>query len=123
MSKPLTGVDMGRRSIAEKHWNERARVDRYWNLEEKEDEKVSWMVAYNFKSKPNSKFWKNLKKVEDFSPDSLFSKLSLIISDNRHLAYTAVKIIEHYGGEVFLYKGLRVECVEASENGKVHSPN
>ena len=44
----------GRKSLAEEYYKE--------TLEEEDEERGTWLVIYDFSSKPNPRFWRNIKR-------------------------------------------------------------
>ncbi len=85
---------MGRKSIAEKFYEETA-IDQ---------EVGSWLVLYEFKGvKPNTKFWSNLTRVIAFTGGDADMR-GVFRSNSKRGALTAIKIVKHYGGEYSLFK-------------------
>ncbi len=92
---------MGRKSIAEKIYK---RVE-----EEFEEEEGTWLVLYDFKGvKANSKFWSNMKRVEDLVDGGSLIQYSVFTTASKRGAITVSRLVEHYGGETILYRAERM---------------
>ncbi len=89
---------MGRKSLAESFYN---------SVTVKEPQEPStWIVLYDFHGiKPNSRFWYNLKRLVKLVGDGSLVQYSVFMTRSKRGALTAVKLVEHYGGEVLLIKG------------------
>ena len=93
---------MGRKSIAEKIY-ERVKEDY------KEDG-GTWLVLYDFKGvKANSKFWSNMKRVEDLVDGGSLIQYSVFTTASKRGAITVSRLAEHYGGEAILYRAERMD--------------
>ena len=86
---------MGRKSIAEEYYGE---------IPEKEEE-GTWLVLYDFKSKPNPRFWANIKRLTRLVGEGSLVQYSVFMTKSRRGAVTAVKIARHYGARVMLFRG------------------
>ncbi len=90
---------MGRISLAKKYYEET----------ETDDEKGPWLVLYDFKGiKPNSKFWTNLKRAQAIVGEGALIQYSVLTTDSKRSAITAVKLAKHYGAQVKLFKATEV---------------
>ncbi len=90
---------MGRISLAKKYYEET----------ETDDEKGPWLVLYDFKGiKPNSKFWTNLKRAQAIVGEGALIQYSVLTTDSKRGAITAVKLAKHYGAQVKLFKATEV---------------
>lgn len=69
------------------------------------DEVGSWLVLYDFRSKPNPRFWSNLRglvgggSMVQYSVVKMASKRGVVV---------AVRIASHYGTDVLVFKGEEV---------------
>ncbi len=92
---------MGRKSIAEKIYKQ--------VKEDYEEEGGTWLVLYDFKGvKANSKFWSNMKRVEDLVDGGSLIQYSVFTTASKRGAITVSKLVEHYGGETILYRAERM---------------
>jgi hypothetical protein len=63
-----------------------------------------WIIIYDFlKKKPNPQFWRNLKKMKNRSSLRRI-QYSVLFTSKRNEAIAAVKLAEHYGAEVELFR-------------------
>ncbi len=93
---------MGRKSIAEKIYE---LVE-----EDYEEERGTWLVLYDFKGvKANSKFWTNMKRVENLVNGGSLIQYSVFKTASKRGAITVSKLAEHYGGETILYRAERID--------------
>ncbi len=93
---------MGRKSIAEKIYE---LVE-----EDYEEERGTWLVLYYFKGvKANSKFWTNMKRVENLVNGGSLIQYSVFKTASKRGAITVSKLAEHYGGETILYRAERID--------------
>ncbi len=84
---------MGRKSLASTFY------------EETDDEKGSWLILYDFIGiKPSSKFWINLKRIQALAGKGSLIQYSVFTTDSKKGAITAVKLANHYGAKVKLFK-------------------
>jgi len=86
---------LGRKSIAQKI---------YEGLEGVEDEGGTWLVIYDFKSKPNPRFWGNLRRLNRLVGEGELIQYSVYKSRSRRGALSAMKIAEYYGGALSAMK-------------------
>jgi len=92
---------MGRKSLAKKIYE---RVE-----EDYEEEGGTWLVLYDFKGvKANSKFWTNMKRVEDLVDGGSLIQYSVFTTASKRGAITVLRLAEHYGGEAILYRAERM---------------
>jgi hypothetical protein len=92
---------MGRRSLAREYYEE---------IPEKEDEKGTWIVIYDFRGvKPNPRFWANIRRLISLVGRSRLVQYSVFVTGRRRGAIAAGKLVRHYGGEVLAFKGEEVE--------------
>ncbi len=93
---------MGRKSIAQKIY-ERVKEDY-------REEGGTWLVLYDFKGvKANSKFWTNMKRVEDLVDGGSLIQYSVFTTGSKRGAITVLRLAEHYGGETILYRAERMD--------------
>ena len=88
---------LGRKSIAEGYYEETS--------EEEEGEEGTWLVLYDFRSKPNPRFWGNVKRLIGLVGEGSLVQYSVFMTKSRRGAVTAVKIARHYGAHVMLFRG------------------
>ena len=93
---------MGRKSLAEKY---------YQQVEEDfEEDRGTWLVLYDFRGvKANSKFWINMKRVEDLVGGGSLIQYSVFTTASKRGAITVLRLVEHYGGESILYRAERMD--------------
>jgi len=89
---------VGRKSLAESFYD---------SIEDDEPKEIStWVVLYDFHGiKPNSRFWYNLKRLAKLAGDGSLIQYSVFMTGTKRGAQTAVKLAEHYGAEVLLFRG------------------
>jgi hypothetical protein len=88
---------LGRISIAEKYYSE---------ITEKEvEEEGTWLVLYDFKSKPNPRFWANIKRLVGLVGEGSLVQYSVFMTKSRRGAMACEKIARHYGAKVLVFKG------------------
>jgi hypothetical protein len=91
---------MGRKSVAEKM------LQRHENKDKGES---TWLVVYDFtKSKPPTRFWDNLRRLQDFTDAGALVQYSVFMTRDKRGAYAAVDLVKYYKGDVMLFKGQRV---------------
>ena len=91
---------MGRKSIAEKM---------YQRHEHKEKGESMWLVVYDFtRSKPPTKFWDNLKRLQDMTDEGSLVQYSVFMTRDKRGAHAAVDLVKHYRGDALLFEGQRV---------------
>jgi hypothetical protein len=92
---------LGRKSIAEIF---------YEGISEEEDaEKGTWLVMYDFKSKPNPRFWANLKRLIGLVGEGSMVQYSVFMTRSRRCAMASDRIARHYGARVMVFKGEEIE--------------
>ena len=92
---------MGRKSIAQEYYGE---------ITEKEDEEEGiWLVLYDFKSKPNPRFWADIKRLVVLVGEESLVQYSVFMTGSRRGAMACEKIAQHYGASVMVFKGEQVE--------------
>ena len=90
---------MGRKSIAEKLFQRH---------EHKDEGDSTWLVVYDFtRSKPPTKFWDNLKRLQTISEGSLV-QYSVFMTPDMRGALAAVDLVKHYKGDAMLFRGQQV---------------
>ena len=88
---------MGRRSIADKLFERH---------EKKEKGDSTWLVVYDFtRSKPPTKFWDNLSRLQEMTDAGSLVKYSVFMTRDMRGAHAAVDLVKHYKGDVILFKG------------------
>ena len=91
---------MGRRSIADKLFERH---------EKKERGDSTWLVVYDFtKSRPPTKFWDNLKRLQDMTGEGSLVQYSVLVTHDMRGALAAVDLVKHYKGDVILFRGKQV---------------
>ena len=92
---------MGRKSLAEEYYGE---------ISEKEDEEEgTWLVLYDFKSKPNPRFWANIKRLIGLVGEGSLVQYSVFMTKSRRGAMACEKIARHYGARLMVFKGEEIE--------------
>jgi len=93
---------MGRKSLAEKI---------YMHVEEDyEEDRGTWLVLYDFKGiKANSKFWINIKRVENLVDGGSLIQYSVFTTASKRGAITVLRLAKHYGAETILYRAERMD--------------
>ena len=93
---------MGRKSVAIKIYEQ--------VKEDYEEERGTWLVLYDFKGvKANSKFWVNMKRVENLVDGGSLIQYSAFSTGSKRGAITVSKLVKHYGGESLLYRAERID--------------
>ncbi len=76
---------------------------------ETDDETGSWLVRYDVIGiKPSSKFWTNLKRIQAIVGAGTLIPYSVLTTNSKRGAITAVKLAQHYGAQVKLFKAEEV---------------
>ena len=88
---------MGRISLAKKYYEETS--------ENEDNEEGTWLVLYDFGSKPNPRFWGNLKRLIGLVGEGSLVQYSVFMTRSRRGANAAEKIARHYGARVMVFKG------------------
>ena len=91
---------MGRKSLAEEYLDE---------VPEGEEAEGTWLVMYDFGSKPNPRFWGNLRRLRGLVGESSMVQYSVFMTRSRRGAMVAEKLATHYGAKVDVFKGEQVE--------------
>jgi len=91
---------MGRKSLAEKYYEETS---------EEDEEEGTWLVMYDFGSKPNPRFWGNVKRLIGLVGEGSLVQYSVFMTRSRRGAMAAEMIARHYGASVMVFKGEEVE--------------
>ena len=94
---------MGRKSLAQKIFEKTAPG---------EEAGCSWIVAYDFSSKANPRFWSNLRRLSAKAPGSRLLQQSVYFTDSRRVARCVVSLATYYGASVELFKCLSVESLD-----------
>jgi hypothetical protein len=88
---------LGRKSLAKEFYEE---------IPEKEDEEEgTWLVMYDFMSKPNPRFWANIKRLVGLVGEGSMVQHSVFMTRSKRCAMTSEKIARHYGAKVMVFKG------------------
>ncbi|MCK4702403.1 hypothetical protein KAT55_03495, partial [Candidatus Bathyarchaeota archaeon] len=88
---------MGRKSIAEKLFQRH---------EHKDNGDSAWLVVYDFtKTKPPTKFWDNLKRLQILTGEGSLVQYSVFLTHDMRGALAAADLVKHYKGDVMLFKG------------------
>ncbi len=92
---------MGRKSIAEEYYEE---------IPEKEDEEEgTWLVLYDFKCKPNPRFWANIKRLVVLVGEGSLVQYSVFMTKSRRGAMACERIARHYGARLMVFKGEEIK--------------
>ena len=91
---------MGRKSLAEKFYEETS--------EEEDREEETWLVLYDFGSKPNPRFWRNIKRLIGLVGEGSLVQYSVFMTGSRRGAMAAMKLARHYGAKVMVFKGEQI---------------
>ena len=89
---------LGRKSIADKYYEETPEYE----------EEGTWIIVYNFGSKPNPRFWSNLKRLLTLVDAGAVVQYSVLKTSSKRGMVTAVKIARHYGASIMVFKGEEV---------------
>jgi hypothetical protein len=88
---------MGRKSIADIIFED---------YREEDPGKDTWLVIYDFQGvKPSTKFYDNLKRVQDKAKDGTLIQYSVFMTHDRRAAQAIRDLVLHYEGDVTLFKG------------------
>ena len=91
---------MGRRSIAD------ILFERH---EKKEKGDSTCLVVYDFtRSRPPTKFWDNLKRLQDMTNEGTLVQYSVFMTHDMRGALAAVDLVKHYKGDAMLFRGQQV---------------
>ena len=94
-------MGLGRKSLAEEYLDEVP--------EEKDQGDGIWLVMYDFDSKPNPRFWLNLRRLVRLLGEGSLVQYSVFMTRSRRGAIVAERLAKHYGARVDVFKGERVE--------------
>ena len=76
---------------------------------EEEEQEGTWLVMYDFDTKPNPGFWSNLKRIRDLLEKGSMVQYSVFMTKSRRGAIVAEKLARYYGAQVDVFKGEKVE--------------
>jgi hypothetical protein len=94
-------LGLGRKSLAEEYLDE---------VPEEEDQSDgTWLVMYDFDSKPNPRFWLNLRRLVRLLGEGSMVQYSVFMTGSRRGAIVAERLAKHYGAQVDVFKGETVE--------------
>ena len=94
-------MDLGRKSLAEEFLEEVTEV--------KNDGESTWLVMYDFDSKPNPRFWLNLKRLIRLVGEGSLVQYSVFMTRSRKGDIVADRLAKHYGARVDVFKGEKVD--------------
>jgi len=80
---------VGRRSLAEKFYEETS--------EEEDGEEEIWLVLYDFGSKPNPRFWGNIRRLIGLVGEGSLVQYSVFMTGSRRGAMGAMNLATHHG--------------------------
>ena len=87
---------MGRKSLAEIFYEK--------VKEDYEEERGTYLVLYDFNfMKANSKFWVNMKRVENLVDGGSLIQYSVFKTTSKRGAITVWRLAKHYGAEAVMY--------------------
>jgi len=91
-------IFMGRDSIADKI---------YEKYREKEEEgSHTWLILYDFNEvKPSTRFWDNLKRLQNKSEDSSLLQYSVFMTHDSRIAEAVADLVRYYDGDVLKFRG------------------
>jgi len=92
---------MDGKSLAEKYYEETS--------EQEDGGEGTWLVLYDFGSKPNSQFWGNVRRLIGLVGEESLVKYSVFMTGSRRGALSAERIARHYGASVMVFKGDEIE--------------
>ncbi|MBD3207111.1 hypothetical protein GF319_12320 [Candidatus Bathyarchaeota archaeon] len=88
---------MGRESIADKIFEK---------YKEREKGNRTWLILYDFNEvKPSTRFWDNLKRLQNKSEYSSLLQYSVFMTRDRRVAEAAADLVKYYDGEVLKFRG------------------
>ena len=92
---------MGRRSLAEKIWDQ-------YSEEPKGNQ--TYLVIYDFQeSKPPTRLYTNISRVNNLAEDSRLIQYSVYMTRDQRAAKTIRDLVRHYDGQVFIYQGQEID--------------
>lgn len=86
---------MPRVSLAEKFYEDEENCDK---------SEGRWLVVYDFHGGANPRFWMNLHRLSSMADGSTLLQLSVYLAATRRVARVAVKLAEHYGASVEVFR-------------------
>ena len=89
---------LGRKSVAEKYYEETP----------EHEENGTLLVIYDFGSKPNPRFWSNLRRLLMLVGAGSVVQYSVLKMTSKRGMITSVKLARHYGANVMIFKGEEV---------------
>jgi hypothetical protein len=93
---------MPRRSLAEQLYEK--------TVDLAEEPETHWLVLYDFhETKPNSRFWANIKRLTAHDPGSALVQYSALKTMSRRVATATKRLVEHYGGAAMFFRILDTE--------------
>lgn len=96
----ITHYIMGRRSLTEEIWS---------NYADQPIGEQTWIVVYDFPgSKPPTKLYDNINRINNFSEGSLI-QYSVYMTEDQRAAYAVRDLVKHYDGQVTVFRGTQVE--------------
>lgn len=88
---------MGRESIADKIFEK---------YKEREKGNRTWLILYDFNEvKPSTRFWDNLKRLQNKSEYSSLLQYSVFMTRDRRVAEAAADLVRYYDGDVLKFRG------------------
>ena len=92
---------MGRKSLAEQIY------EKYQGEQPGND---TWLVVYDFQGiKPTTKFYDNIKRIISLAKEGQLLQCSVFMTRDQRAAKTVKDLVQHYDGQVSLFKGEIVE--------------
>ncbi len=76
---------------------------------EEEKEEGTWLVMYDFKSKPNPRFWMNIHRLIGLVGEGSMVQYSVFLTGSKRCAMASERIARHYGAKVMVFKGEEVD--------------
>ncbi len=93
-------IALGRKSLAEIYYEETS---------EEEKENGTWLVMYDFKSKPNPRFWMNIHRLIGLVGEGSMVQYSVFMTGSKRCAMASERIARHYGAKVMVFKGEEID--------------
>jgi hypothetical protein len=94
-------LGLGRKSLAEEYLDEVP-------AEEDRSDGRARLVMYDFDSKPNPRFWLNLRRLVRLLGESSLVQYSVFMTGSRRGAIVAERLARHYGARVDVFMGEKV---------------
>ena len=94
-------MGLGRKSLAEEYLDDVPK--------EEDHNDGTWLVMYDFDSKPNPRFWLNLRRLVRLLGEGSLVQYSVFMTGCRRGAIVAERLARHYGARVDVFKGEKVE--------------